>query len=522
MIADRKFQLIGPYADIHRELMSHDPNWRPANLADDEGDDLENLPIYKISLEGPAGTGKTFFEGVLIEDLHQRYPRLRSVVIRKTRVSLTDSWMQVFEDDVLQADHPAIARRISRANRQEYRWTATVKTEGGGVTRLAGMDHPTRLFSTQYDIIIVVEAIEFTHDEYQSLFRALRNTGAPFKAVILDTNPGNVNHWLNREPDREGSGLRRVRTKHRHNPAYVNPRTGKFTQRGRQYMEILDGYTGVMRRRMRDGEWCSAEGAIYPQFDATVGGPYVFDPGEPDPEHGKPFGVNCPDYEYFIAGIDFGHLDATCLQVWGVTADRDSDMLAEWYGAKIGLDLMAKWVQAAFDEFKFVRCVGDHRPELIEFLNQKFGWREGKDGHNLVMPAQKGKGSVVAGLELVSDLMGDPEGGKRSRIRFSSRARRYTCPIHTRDNLPIGVVEEIPGYVWAEQKEGRPARNEPDPGCVDHGCDAARYVQTEIWVTKFGKKLGSPSLEEAFKPQNITKLDTDEFENLRKKYLEQG
>ncbi|MHA7813250.1 MAG: hypothetical protein ACX94C_07670 [Phycisphaerales bacterium] len=503
-MGDRKHQLVGPYAEIHRELMSHPANWRPR-----EGDDAD-LPFYEWSLEGPAGTGKTYFEGTLLEDLHQRYPRLRSVVIRKTRVSLTDSWMQVFEDDVLGPDHPVLQRGPSRAHRSEYSWDVR---EGRSVTRVAGMDNPTRLFSTQYDVALVVEGIEFGEDDYQSLFRAMRNTGAPFKAMLVDTNPGNVTHFLNRRPDRPGSSMKRVLTKHWHNPAYVDPKTGKATPRGRQYFKILDQLQGVMRKRLRDGLWCSAEGAIYEHFSQDH---HVFDPGEPTED--KPFGVNCPEYEYFMAAIDFGHLDATCLQVWGVTKERSTDMLGEWYGTKVGIEQLAQWVLEAHKEFDFVRCVADHRPELIEFLNNRFGWRAGRDGNNLVMKAQKGKGSVEAGLYLVQEQMGNPAEGKPTQIRFSSRARRYTCPILKAASMPLGVVDEIPGYVWAEQKEDRPAKNQPDPGCVDHGCDAMRYLQTEVHVTKFGKDRPRLTAEEAFTPEALETMSDEEHAEMVKLY----
>jgi len=481
VIADRKFQLVGPYADIHRDLMRFPADWVPPPIdEDDDGD--EDMPFYEISLEGPAGTGKTFFEGVLLEDLHQRYPRLRSVVIRKTRVSLTDSFMQVFEDDVLQADHPAIARKISRANRQEYRWTATVN-DGGGVTRLAGMDNPTRLFSTQYDLIIVVEAIEFTEDEYQSLFRAMRNTGAPFKAIILDTNPGNSSHWLNRRPDKKGSRLRRVRTKHRHNPAYVNPRTGKLTARGRQYMDILDQYSGVARKRMRDGIWCSAEGVIWDNFDPDA---HVVKRGKVTKDH--PHGENLPDFEYFIGSLDLGWFDATVLQMWGVTADRRMFRVAEWYGHCIEGDTLASWLIKAHQKYDFVRCVSDHRPEVIHFLNERLGWRGKNHSENLVMKAQKGSGSVEAGLLLVRDLLGDYEKNKASKIFFVENSTMHNDLYLKKEGLPISTEEEILGYVWSEQVEGKPAVNKPDPGCIDHGCDSMRYGVVEIWKSDFRSK----------------------------------
>jgi hypothetical protein len=48
---------------------------------------------------------------------------------------------------------------------------------------------------------------------------------------------------------------------------------------------------------------------------------------------------------------------------------------------------------------------------------------------------------------------------------------------------------EIPGYVYAEQKPDKPAKNIPDPGCVDHGCDATSYGVRTIYETDFANTL---------------------------------
>jgi len=512
---------MGPYAEIYNTLRSYAekyPNWKAPAIGSVESDDLD-FEMHEWSLEGPAGTGKTYAEGVMLEGLHSLYPGIRTAVIRKFRSSLTNSFMQVFEDDVLGENHPLISRHLSRKNRTEYIWWKDgVRSE----TMLSGLDsnNMSRLYSTQFDVVFLVEAIEFTEDEYESIYRAMRNTAVPFKAIICDTNPGNPNHFLNRRPEEPGKAMQRVLTRHYHNPRYFNPRTKKWTAQGRQYIgEILNQYTGVRRKRMLEGIWCAAEGAIYPQFIPDVGGPYVFDPGDPTEE--KPFGINCPDYEYFMAGIDFGHIDATCLQVWGVTKDRNADMLAEWYGYRVGLDVMAEWSLSAYGEFGFVRGVADHRPELIEFLNQKFGWRERRRGHDLWHPAQKGQNSITPGLELVSDLMGNPgDGGRPTRIRFSCRASRYNCPEVRSRSRPNGVVQELPGYVWAEQKEDRPAKNEPDPGSIDHGADTMRYVLTELQSTNFKGPRRELTAAEAFSPSALDNMSPALHAQMVEKYAD--
>jgi len=55
---------------------------------------------------------------------------------------------------------------------------------------------------------------------------------------------------------------------------------------------------------------------------------------------------------------------------------------------------------------------------------------------------------------------------------------------------PQGLVEEIPDFRWAELKDGRPAREEPDPRCVDHGIDAMLMWCGWRWGTDLSEEWG--------------------------------
>lgn len=508
LIRERRISLVGPYRELYETLMSYDPLWVPPAIGED--DDYE-YPMHEVSLEGPAGTGKTYAEGVILEALHSRYPNIRTVVIRKTRSSLTNSFMQVFEDNVLGPGHPALARQINRKNRSDYVWwNGGIRSE----TILAGMDanNLARLYSTQYDVAFLVEAIEFTEDEYESIYRAMRNPGVPFKAIICDTNPGNPQHFLNRRPERENATMRRVRTKHWHNPRYFNPVTKKWTGQGKQYIgKILNQYTGVRRKRMLEGIWCSAAGAIWENFDPKY---HVVERGEITPE--KPHGANLPDFEYFIGALDLGWNDAKCLQIWGVTKHRHAYRVAEWYGRRVTDEMLTRWLLEAHEEYDFVRCVSDHDPEKINLLNTRLGWREKRARGNLVTRAKKGPGSVYAGNMLVKDLLGDPENGVPSRVFLVDGAVRTKCKESLAEGLPWCTEMEIPGYVWGQDKDGN-LLDKPDDGCEDHGCDTKRYALTEIWYSDFRSER---SIREAEPDREWTDvLDSDMTDEEKEAWL---
>ena len=107
-----------------------------------------DLREREVLLEGPAGTGKSRCMGEYLHWIASNYPGVRLLVVRKTRASLTQSWMVTFESKVVEPDHP-ILKGPARAHRASY-----VYPNGSEIV-LGGMDRAERLYSTEYDVIYV-------------------------------------------------------------------------------------------------------------------------------------------------------------------------------------------------------------------------------------------------------------------------------------------------------------------------------------------------------------------------------
>jgi phage terminase large subunit len=239
----------------------------------------------EVLVEGPGGTGKS--RGIL-EKIHRtclKYPRIRVLMLRKTRASMTESTLVTFEQEVLVSEPssvtPAVGK-LTRGGRDYYGY------ENGSHIVLGGMDDPTKLFSTQYDIIYINEANELSLTEYESLFRALRNNRLGYHQVLADVNPVHPGHWLNKRADpcddsmrisdtvadyerlqaynlapREGK-MKRIVTRHQDNPAFWDMPKWKWTQRGLHYVEtVLGAMSGFLYSRMKNGLWVAASGTVY-------------------------------------------------------------------------------------------------------------------------------------------------------------------------------------------------------------------------------------------------------------------
>jgi hypothetical protein len=249
----------------------------------------------EILVEGRAGTSKT--TGILCKliDDCERYPGCRVLIVRETRVSLTESVLVTF-DRLVQPGHEAYSD-TQRANRRANNF------RNGSTIVWGGLDSPEGLFSTEWDRIYVAEATETKLEAWDLFGRAMRNNRTPYHQRIADCNPGPPSHWLNQRAtpaadamrdswktrqaydrlqqfnhwqDQNGRSMRRLISVHPDNPGYWDKDAWDWTPFGREYVNTtLASMTGHRRARMFDGRWKAAEGTVYPEFDEAK---HVIDP----------------------------------------------------------------------------------------------------------------------------------------------------------------------------------------------------------------------------------------------------
>lgn len=216
----------------------------------------------EVVLSGPAGTGKS---RACLEKLHLcalKYPRMRGLIIRKTRESLSEAALVTYEDKVL-PEGSSIAEGPRRNFRQVYTYPNRSQIVVGG------LDKPGKVMSTEYDLIYVQEAVELDLSDWLALTTRLRNNVMPYQQLIADCNPDAPTHWL---WVRAQSGLVTMHhSRHEDNPRLFQG--GGLTDEGRIYIERLDrlGYRnaetgeldGTEYRRLRLGQWVQASGVVY-------------------------------------------------------------------------------------------------------------------------------------------------------------------------------------------------------------------------------------------------------------------
>jgi phage terminase large subunit len=403
----------------------------------------------EVVLAGPAGTGKS--RGAL-EKLHTvalKYPGMRGLIVRQTLASLGASALRTWRRDVA-ADH--FGRGLmdfyggSAEEPPQYRYS------NGSAIAIGGMDKPSKIMSTEYDMIYVQEATELALDGWEACTTRLRSWVMPYQQLLADCNPSSRQHWLKRRA--EAGVTLMLHSRHHDNPRlYADD--GTLTERGEQYMAQLDALTGVRRKRLRDGLWVAAEGVILEDWDEDV--------------HIVPRFVPPADWRR-VWSVDFGYTNPFVLQRWAFDPDGRAYLYAERYLSR--------------------RLVEDHaRAVLAEVQHDDGTWREpipqtivcdhdAEDRatleRHLGLPTRPADKRVSVGLEAVATRL-RRAGDSRPRLYVMEGARTHApdSELATHDK-PTDTAAEIPGYVWDPRALGAPRETPLKED--DHGCDAMRYL----------------------------------------------
>jgi len=386
----------------------------------------------EIIIDGPAGTGKT---RAILEKVHlvaENWPGSRGLIVRKTRASLTQSGLVTFQKHVLP---PATDVRFHTQN-QEFQYP------NGSVVAVGGLDKDSKVMSSEYDIIAVIEATELVEADWEALSTRLRNGVVPFQQIIGDCNPASPSHWIRRRA--RAGHLVMHKSTHRDNPVLFDAESGTWTERGRDYLAKLEALSGLRRDRLYKGLWVSAEGIIYAAFDREK---HVIDR----------FAV--PSDWPRIWSVDFGYNNPFVWQCWAISPDGDLYLEHEIYRT-------GRLVEDHAREIKRI-AKGFGRP-LDVFCDHDAEDRATLERHLGITTTAAYKG-VRPGIEAVQARLRVKQNGKAG-LYFFRDALAEADPELAARKLPTCTVEEIEAYVWDQKRPDVPVKSN------DHGCDAMRYA----------------------------------------------
>ena len=348
-------------------------------------------------------------------------------MLRKTRESMTNSTVLFMDRGVIGRDDGI--RFFSSKSRFEY--------DNGSILAYGGMKNEEQREQIRsigqdgsVDICWMEEANKFTEDDFNEVLARMRGTAAPWRQVILSTNPDAPTHWIKKRLIDGGEATVY------YSGALDNPHNPEG------YVDQLQRLTGVLKSRLVDGKWVQAEGAIYDGFDESI---HLIDP------------FRIPDDWRVICSIDFGYTNPFVCQWWAIDHDERMYLYREIYMTRRTVRVHAKKIHELTD-CKVEMVVADHDAEDRATLEENEIYTDIADKR------------VSPGIQAVQErLKVQPDGKPRLFVMRGATVEEDWRLVD--EKRPTSTLDEFSAYVWNDKV----AKDEPLK-INDHGMDAMRYA----------------------------------------------
>lgn len=399
-------------------------------------------------LTGAAGGGKSALAAAKLHAFCIKYAGATGLMMRKTRQSMTNSTVLYFEREIARG----ACLHVGSKNRFEY--------PNGSILAYGGMAddeqrEQIRSIGQQggVDMVWMEEANRFTEDDFNEILARLRGKAAPWRQVMLTTNPGAPTHWIKRRLIDQGEAHTYYSTAadNRHNPA--------------EYQAILQHMTGVAYQRLVLGQWVQAEGAVYSTWDASrmvVDDEQLREWGIIEGYASRLAVLNREVIRRVIVGVDWGYTAPGALIV--IAIDNDNRAYVVYQVLRMGKLIdwwvqQAKEIQAHFRPDAYI-CDPAEPAYILQFRQSG-------------LPSVEADNDIEAGIQSVQRMMVlDVHGRPRLSIRKGSCVD--PDPLLVAGKKPSTLEEEIAGYQWQDSPDGKPVKELPVM-VNDHALDALRY-----------------------------------------------
>jgi hypothetical protein len=220
---------------------------------------VESVPVKCIQVNSESGlflVSRSFIpthnSKCAAEKLHGfclRYPGATALVLRKERATMSGGTLLFLDREIIGND-PRV-RHMKGSFRFEY---ANGSILGYGGMKDADQRERIRSYgqSGGIDICWLEEATQFTEEDFNEVIARMRGTAAPWRQIILTTNPDAPGHWINVRLIKNEKGAAVYRSSAADNT--YNP--------GDYIDETLNRLSGVQFRRLVLGEWAAGAGRV--------------------------------------------------------------------------------------------------------------------------------------------------------------------------------------------------------------------------------------------------------------------
>ncbi|EHT3701712.1 PBSX family phage terminase large subunit [Staphylococcus pseudintermedius] len=381
---------------------------------------------------GSSGKSHGVIQKVVLKALKDwEYPR-RILWLRKVQSTIKDS---LFED--------VKECLINYGIWDMCLWNKTdnkVELPNGAVFLFKGLDNPEKIKSIKgVSDIVMEEASEFTLNDYTQLTLRLRERKHKLKQIFLMFNPVSKLNWVYKYFFEHGKPMKGVLIRQ------SSYKDNKFLDdMTRENLEMLATRNPAYYKIYALGEFATLDKLVFPKYEKRI---------ISDKEVG-----HLPSY----FGLDFGYVNDPSAFIH-VKTDSDNKKLY----------VMSEYVKKGMLNNEIAQVINDlgYSKEKItaDSAEQKSIMEIKANGIDRIVPAMKGKDSVMAGIQFISQF----------DIVIDERCYK--------------TIEEFDNYTWKKDKNTDEYYNEP-VDTYNHCIDALRYAVEALTIQKKHQKKDKNTL----------------------------
>ena len=244
--------------------------------------DIMNAKVPEILVSGPRNCGKSWIIAQCELTLAEMYPGIQILNIRH-EMSAMGALLNQWDNDILEygLDDRRNPFTFHSSTKSEPR--THIRCNNTSKIMFAGMDKPNKALGTALDFAFYNEVqLEAKETHWSAILGSMEggragNWGDGKYLAIADMNPTHKRFWayLRAHPDDENEvpAIKHYYVKHIDHPQFYVWDLETWTNKGSNTVGGLDrayivGTFDHMRNAL--GEFCSAEGAVYPQYNPKV------------------------------------------------------------------------------------------------------------------------------------------------------------------------------------------------------------------------------------------------------------
>ncbi|GAB0225381.1 PBSX family phage terminase large subunit [Staphylococcus pseudintermedius] len=381
---------------------------------------------------GSSGKSHGVIQKVVLKALKDwEYPR-RILWLRKVQSTIKDS---LFED--------VKECLINYGIWDMCLWNKTdnkVELPNGAVFLFKGLDNPEKIKSIKgVSDIVMEEASEFTLNDYTQLTLRLRERKHKLKQIFLMFNPVSKLNWVYKYFFEHGKPMKGVLIRQ------SSYKDNKFLDdMTRENLEMLATRNPAYYKIYALGEFATLDKLVFPKYEKRI---------ISDKEVG-----HLPSY----FGLDFGYVNDPSAFIH-VKIDSNNKKLY----------VMSEYVKKGMLNNEIAQVINDlgYSKEKItaDSAEQKSIMEIKANGIDRIVPAMKGKDSVMAGIQFISQF----------DIVIDERCYK--------------TIEEFDNYTWKKDKNTDEYYNEP-VDTYNHCIDALRYAVEALTIQKKHQKKDKNTL----------------------------